>query len=254
MAESPIALPDESERLTPEEHGGLTASARQDPEAALDLAPGRPLAATQSSRHVFRFGMRAFLIGSVLFSLQFLAWNLLGILFGSLVNLFLILIVTAGTIACGAIAGAKNKGHDRVWDQALVRGMLAFYLMGAIAVLAGGGKAVNDFVQARRVRYVVQERFGFTATERIAIDGATTVELIAVTDATPDGAFAQAGIVPGQAIVVQGSADDFYARLLEAESDSITLTLVPAPVGSSVARDISRLPTRRAKLDLRPAP
>ena len=225
-----------------------------DAESAIALSPGRPLAATQSSSHVFRFGMRAFLIGSVLFSLQFLAWNLLGVLFGSLVNLLLILIVTAGTIGYGAIAGAKNRRHDRAWDQALVRGMLAFYLMAAIAVLAGGGKAVNDFVQARRVRYLVQERFGFTAEERMAIDGAKTVELITVTDARPDGAFAQAGIAPGQAIVAGESADDLYARMLEAESDSITLTLVRAPLARSVAPDISRLPTQRAKLDLRPAP
>jgi hypothetical protein len=229
----------------------ITAS---DADPAIALSPGRPLAATESGHHLFRFGMRAFLIGSVLFSLQFLAWNLLGVLFGSLVNLLLILIVTAGTIAYGAIAGAKNQRHDRAWDQALVRGMLAFYLMGAIALLAGGGKAVNDFVQARRVRYLVQERFGFTASERFAIDGAKTVELISVTDARPDGAFAQAGIAPGQAIVAGESADVLYARMLDAESDSITLTLVPAPLGGSVAPDISRLPARRAKLDLRPAP
>lgn len=232
----------------------VTESAASVADSAVALPPGRPLAATQSSRHIYRFGMRAFLIGSVLFSLQFLAWNLLGVLFGSLVNLILILIVTAGTIAYGAIAGAKNKRHDRAWDQALVRGMLAFYLMGAIAVLAGGGKAVNDFVQARRVRYLVQERFGFTASERIAIDGAKAVELIAVHDAKPDGAFAQAGIAPGQAIVAGESADDLYARMLAGESDSITLTLVRAPLNGSVAPDISRLPTRRAKLDLRPAP
>ena len=61
-------------------------------EPTIALSPGRPLAATQSGHHVFRFGMRAFLIGSVLFSLQFLAWNLLGVLIGSLVNLFLILL------------------------------------------------------------------------------------------------------------------------------------------------------------------
>jgi hypothetical protein len=236
--------------VNPEADVAITTADAAEPTIA--LSPGRPLAATQPSHHLFRFGMRAFLIGSVLFSLQFLAWNLLGVLFGSLVNLFLILLVTAGTIVYGAIAGAKNRQHDRAWDQALVRGMLAFYLMGAIAVLAGGGKAVNDFVQARRVRYVVQERFGFTAGERFALDGQDTVELITVTDAKPNGAFAKAGIAPGQAIVAGESADALYARLMDGESDSITLTIVPAPLAGPVAPDITRLPTRRAKLDLRP--
>jgi hypothetical protein len=195
--------------------------------------------------------MKAFLVGSALFSLQFLAWNLLGVFFGSLVNVALIMLVTAGAVTWGAIAGAVDSKNDRFWDQALVRGALAFYLMAAIALLAGGGQLLNEIIQARRVRYLAQERYGFEATEREALDGERNVTLIDVEDADPAGLFAQAGIAPGQAIVVKGSTRDFYDQLLEAESDSMTVTLVAAPSAQSIWPDITRKPTRRATIDLR---
>ena len=193
-----------------------------DAEVVQRKAAARPL----------RFGLKGLFLLTTLSCVTAALMSYLGPFLGAFIATLFCAIFFA-VLFMGTLIWRPSGDSDamRRLDTLAIRSLLWLLALFAIFLASGAGYVVYKTVQHARVERQHRARYGFSYTSRSIYGDSGYHNGIEITRVQEGGTFAQAGLVLGDVILLDGATNDFFDQLDDASGGSVDVTVLTMPSG-----------------------
>jgi len=217
------------------DEGSVAAAARDEAQcdaADDDLVPAELLPDPPSP---FAFGIKALLLLMAIAGVQFALMSYLGPMVGLLTGIGFCIVAMAVLMVSSILLGLR-PGSDLMdqMDRIAIRLVVGMVILFIGTILAGGGQMIFTVLEDTRFAWRMQCDIGFTYQQRTLYDPerGAVVNALEVTSVTTGGPLDQAGVRGGDLIVLEGTVDEFLAKMDEQRGRPVDIRLANYAAGA----------------------